>query len=72
MTCVVPGWIGLDRAKAELEAMPAAERAQASPLIPPADVVTVVLDLIRDGRSGAVVELLRGGEPPRLRDAKQP
>jgi NAD(P)-dependent dehydrogenase (short-subunit alcohol dehydrogenase family) len=72
MTCVVPGWIGLDRAHAELAAMPAAERAAAAALIPPADVVAVVLDLIRDGRSGAVVELLRGDQPPRLREPREP
>jgi 3-oxoacyl-[acyl-carrier protein] reductase len=58
MSCVVPGWIGLDRAHAELAAMPPAERAAAPALIPPADVVAAVLDLIRSGRSGAVIELL--------------
>jgi NAD(P)-dependent dehydrogenase (short-subunit alcohol dehydrogenase family) len=67
MTCVVPGWIGLERAHAELAAKPAAERAAALPLIPPADLVAVVLELIRNGRSGAVVELLRGDQPPRQR-----
>jgi NAD(P)-dependent dehydrogenase (short-subunit alcohol dehydrogenase family) len=67
MTCVVPGWIGLDRAHAQLAAMPAAERAAAPPLIPPEDIVAVVLDLIRDGRSGTVVELVRGDTPPSSR-----
>ena len=67
MTCLVPGRIGLDRAHAELAAKPAAERAATPPLIPPADLVAVVLDLIRNGRSGAVVELLRGDRPARVR-----
>jgi len=66
-TCVVPGWIGLDRAHAELAALPAAERAATPPLIPPADVVALALDLMRAGRSGTVVELLRGDQPPRWR-----
>jgi NAD(P)-dependent dehydrogenase (short-subunit alcohol dehydrogenase family) len=65
MTCLVPGWIGLERAHAELAAKPEAERAATPPLIPPADLVAVVLDLIRNGRSGSVVELLRGDQPPR-------
>jgi 3-oxoacyl-[acyl-carrier protein] reductase len=68
MTCVVPGWIGLERAHAELVAKPAAERAATPPLIPPADLVAVVLELIRNGRSGSVVELLRGDQPSRLRE----
>jgi 3-oxoacyl-[acyl-carrier protein] reductase len=72
MTCVIPGWIGLARAQAEVAAMPPGERAQAPPLIPPADVVAVVLDLIRNGRSGAVVELLRGDQRPRVREPLEP
>jgi NAD(P)-dependent dehydrogenase (short-subunit alcohol dehydrogenase family) len=68
MTCLVPGWIGLDRAHAELAAKPEAERAATPPLIPPAELVAVVLDLIRNGRSGSVVELLSGDQPPRLRE----
>jgi 3-oxoacyl-[acyl-carrier protein] reductase len=72
VTCVVPGWIGLDRAHAELAAMPPAERAAVPPLIPPEDVVAVAVDLIRDGRAGAVVELLRGDKPPHLRESVEP
>jgi NAD(P)-dependent dehydrogenase (short-subunit alcohol dehydrogenase family) len=67
VTCVVPGWIGLPRAHAELAAMPDAERAAAPPLVPPADIVATALDLVRDGRGGAVVEMLRGDRPPRWR-----
>ncbi len=67
--CVVPGWIGLDRAHRERAALPTAERAATPPLIPPEDLVALVLDLIRDGRPGAVAEFLRGDEKPRLREA---
>lgn len=63
--CIVPGWIGLDRAHDEVAAMPDGERAALPPLIPPTEVVQVVLDLVNDdSRSGSVVEL-RGGTPPR-------
>lgn len=55
--CLVPGWIGLDRAHAQLAAMSPADRAAASPLIPPSEVVTAALDLIASGQPGAVVDL---------------
>jgi NAD(P)-dependent dehydrogenase (short-subunit alcohol dehydrogenase family) len=57
VTCLVPNWIGLDRAHAELDAMPAAERARAAPLIPPAQVVEAALQLLRTAAGGAVVEI---------------
>jgi hypothetical protein len=69
MCCLVPGWIGLDRAHAEVAAKSPRERAGTPPLIPPAELVRLVLELIRNGRSGSVVELLRGDEPARVREA---
>lgn len=64
--CVVPDWIGLDRAHEQLAAMPAEQRSATPPLIPAEDVVNAVLDLVRDDtRSGSVVYLW-GGEPPHL------
>jgi 3-oxoacyl-[acyl-carrier protein] reductase len=64
MTCVVPGWIGLARAHDQVAALPAEQRAATPPLIPPEEIVAVVLEQIRNGRSGTVVEM-REGEPPR-------
>jgi NAD(P)-dependent dehydrogenase (short-subunit alcohol dehydrogenase family) len=61
VTCVVPGWIGLPRAHAELAALPDAERAAAPALVPPADIVAEALELIRAGRGGTVVKMLAGG-----------
>lgn len=61
--CIVPGWIGLDRAVAEWSSLSADERAAVPPLIPPADVAELALTLARSGHAGAVVEL-RGGRPP--------
>ena len=57
MTCIVPGWIGLERAYAEVEALPEEERAKTPPLIPPARIVAEALKLIATGRSGSVVEI---------------
>ncbi|KUL31931.1 hypothetical protein ADL15_20695 [Actinoplanes awajinensis subsp. mycoplanecinus] len=61
--CAVPDWIGLERAQTQLAARTPADRAATPPLIPPADVVAVVLDLISTGRGGTVVELWGGQEP---------
>jgi 3-oxoacyl-[acyl-carrier protein] reductase len=66
MMCVVLDWIGLDRARAQWAAMSPDQQASTRPLIPPEDIVTVVLDLVRDGKPGTVVEML-GGERPRAR-----
>jgi NAD(P)-dependent dehydrogenase (short-subunit alcohol dehydrogenase family) len=65
MSCIVPGWIGLARAHAEVAAMSPQRRAATPPLIPPERIVAVALDLIRNGRSGTVIEM-REGEPPRV------
>jgi 3-oxoacyl-[acyl-carrier protein] reductase len=55
---VVPGWIGLPRAREEWAALSDAERAGLRPLVPPAAVARAVVDLIANGRAGQVVELL--------------
>ena len=57
---VVPGWIGLDRAVAERDALPPAEREAVS-LVPSERVVRTVLDLVASGDPGQVVELLGDG-----------
>ena len=59
---VVPGWIGLDRAVAQWEALPSSERERLDPLVPPDHVVRVVLDLVSAGHAGQVVELPGGRE----------
>jgi NAD(P)-dependent dehydrogenase (short-subunit alcohol dehydrogenase family) len=65
IACVVPGWIGLPRADDELAALPPAKRAATPPLIPPEDVVAVVLDLLADDTASGSVVALEGGRPPR-------
>jgi 3-oxoacyl-[acyl-carrier protein] reductase len=66
VTCVVPGWIGLDRAHEELAATGPDERAAQPPLVPPGLVARTVVDLLERGAPGTVVELL-GGRPPVVR-----
>jgi len=58
--CVVPDWIGLPRAHAEWSRLTPAEQAATRPLVPPEDIVAVVLDLIATGEPGAVVEMCGG------------
>lgn len=60
--CVVPDWIGLPRAHAQWAELTPAERASTRPLVPPADIVRVVLDLIVTGAAGTVAEMWGGGE----------
>jgi NAD(P)-dependent dehydrogenase (short-subunit alcohol dehydrogenase family) len=70
--CVAPDWIGLERAHAQWQRLSAAERDRTGPLIPPSEVVTVVLDLVRHGVGGTVVEMWGGRQPivhpPRRRE----
>jgi hypothetical protein len=55
---LVPGWVGLPRAHAELAALPASQRDALSALIPPEDVLDVVLALVADdSASGTVITL---------------
>jgi NAD(P)-dependent dehydrogenase (short-subunit alcohol dehydrogenase family) len=66
VNCVVPDWIGLDRAHAELAAMSPEERAAAPPFVEPSDIADVVTDLACDESLAGRVVVMRGGEPARL------
>ncbi|TDC50985.1 SDR family NAD(P)-dependent oxidoreductase [Jiangella ureilytica] len=68
VTCVVPGWIGLGRAHAQLAAMPPEERAQVPPFVPPELVADSVVALAEDVDLAGRVLVLRGGRPPELLD----
>ncbi len=68
VNCVVPGWIGLERAHDERAAMPPAERATAPALIPPEEIAAQVLRLARDeSLAGRVVGMFDGDQEPVLR-----
>lgn len=61
VTCVVPGWIGLPRAHAELAALSPNDRAASPRLVPPELVAAEVLRAVRDDvAAGTVVALLDG------------
>lgn len=66
VNCIVPEWIGLDRAYAEREQMPAAERDRLPPLIPPDTVAAAVVRLVRDDSLAGRVLVLPGGESTEL------
>lgn len=66
VSCVVPGWIGLPRAHAELAAMSPGDRTAAPPLVEPEAVAAAVVDLVRDDRMTGRVVVLDGGRPPRV------
>ena len=59
---VVPGWIGLERAHREWDALTPDQQQDAGPLIPPQEVADVVATLLDHGRPGEIVELLHQAE----------
>ena len=61
---VVPGWIGLERARLEWQGLTPDERHRLGPLIPPEDIARIVVSLLSDGRSGAIVDIPYGEVSP--------
>jgi NAD(P)-dependent dehydrogenase (short-subunit alcohol dehydrogenase family) len=68
VNCIVPGWIGLPRAHAELAAMGARDRAAAPAMVPPRAVAATVVELVRDDQMTGRVVVLDGRRPPRVLD----
>ncbi|HEX5617106.1 MAG TPA: SDR family NAD(P)-dependent oxidoreductase [Solirubrobacteraceae bacterium] len=66
VNCIVPDWIATDRARGELAQMTAAERKQAGPLVPMADVAAAVIAFVSDDELAGRVVLVRGGRPRRF------
>jgi 3-oxoacyl-[acyl-carrier protein] reductase len=62
VSCVVPGWIGLPRAVAEVQAMPADRRPS---LIAPEQIAAEVIRLVEDRDSGGEVVVMEEGKPAR-------
>ncbi len=58
---VIPGWIGLDRAHDEWDALTPDQQRDVGPLIPPQEVADVVATLLDHGRPGEIVEVLGKG-----------
>jgi NAD(P)-dependent dehydrogenase (short-subunit alcohol dehydrogenase family) len=66
VNCIVPHWIGLERAHAELAAMSPEEQAAAPPFVEPSAIADVVADLACDESLAGRVVVMRGGEAPEL------
>lgn len=62
VSCVVPGWIGLPRALAEVHAMPADDRPS---LIAPEQIAAEVIRLVEDDKSSGEVVVIEAGKPAR-------
>jgi NAD(P)-dependent dehydrogenase (short-subunit alcohol dehydrogenase family) len=63
VACVVPGWIGLPRALAQVAAIPAAARPA---LIAPGQIAAAVVALVRDPASAGRVVVIDEGRPARI------
>ncbi|MDN4614112.1 SDR family oxidoreductase [Leifsonia sp. F6_8S_P_1B] len=58
VTGVIPGWIGLARARAERAAMSPAEREATGPLVEPEAIAREVADLLERGHAGELRRML--------------
>jgi NAD(P)-dependent dehydrogenase (short-subunit alcohol dehydrogenase family) len=72
VNCIVPDWIGTERAKRELAEMSDAERAAAPPQVDPEAIGDALVRLVRDDDLAGRVILMWGGEPARLLDPERP
>jgi NAD(P)-dependent dehydrogenase (short-subunit alcohol dehydrogenase family) len=64
VSCIVPHWIGLDRAVREFEQMSPEQRADSGGLVAPETVADVVLQLSQDPQAAGRVVVLRPGHEP--------
>ena len=64
VSCVVPHWIGLDRAHVEYEALSPSERAEAGGLVDPDVVAHEVVRLIEDDESAGRIVAIRADHEP--------
>jgi 3-oxoacyl-[acyl-carrier protein] reductase len=61
VSCVVPHWIGLPRARAEFDRMPQEEQVRSGGLVDPEVVAATVVALIEDDTSGGRIVAIRPG-----------
>lgn len=71
VNCVVPGWVGLERAHAERAMMTPAQRQAAGPLIDPSEVAKAILWLALDDTLRGRVAIAYGGAPVQLLPAEE-
>ena len=63
VSCVVPGWIALPRARQQLAELDPEDRISAPALVPVGQVTDEIVRLVVDPSSGGEVVVLDGGEP---------
>jgi NAD(P)-dependent dehydrogenase (short-subunit alcohol dehydrogenase family) len=68
VSCVVPHWVGLTRAKAEFAHLSAEQQSRSGGLIDPDVVATEVIHLIEDEESSGHIVAIRAHQPPYLLD----
>jgi 3-oxoacyl-[acyl-carrier protein] reductase len=68
VSCVVPHWIGLERARREFEQLSARERAQTGGLVDPNVIAAEVVRLIEDDDSAGLIVAIRSDRAPYLLD----
>ena len=64
VNCVVPHWIGLERAKRQFEELSDEEKLASGGLVDPGLVAATVVTLALDGRSAGRVVVVRAGREP--------
>jgi len=64
VSCVVPHWIGLDRAVQEYEQLDTERRLASGGLVDPATVVRTIMELTQDPESAGKVVVLRADRDP--------
>ena len=64
VSCLIPHWIGLDRAKAEYERMSPSARELSGGLIAPDTIAATVVEHAHDARSAGRVTMIRADRPP--------
>jgi NAD(P)-dependent dehydrogenase (short-subunit alcohol dehydrogenase family) len=68
VSCIVPHWIGLARARSEFEQMPPGERAKTGGLVSPKVIASEVVRLIEDENSAGLIVAIRANRAPYLLD----
>jgi 3-oxoacyl-[acyl-carrier protein] reductase len=64
VSCLVPHWIGLDRARAEYERMSASDRERSGGLVAPDTIASTVVEHAHDANSAGRVTMIRANRAP--------
>jgi NAD(P)-dependent dehydrogenase (short-subunit alcohol dehydrogenase family) len=64
VSCIVPYWIGLERARREYERMRPGDRQASGGLVDPETIADTVVELVHDPKAAGRVLVLRPGRAP--------